>query len=169
MLTAMGLAAGVVALPACVTRGVDEPNATSEAKLTSPPAKVPRIAIVGAGISGLAAALSLSDAGLSSKMTVYEASNRIGGRMFSNSDYWDEGQVTEWCGELIDTNHTSIQTLAKRYGLAMDDLPLSEPANSEPVNWFDGAYYSYADLNADFAPLFQTIQKEAKAAVPPQR
>src|SRR5262245_25509296 len=47
----------------------------------------PRIAIVGAGISGLSCALTLADAGIAS--TVYEGSGRIGGRMFSNSTYWD--------------------------------------------------------------------------------
>src|SRR5262245_38663253 len=53
----------------------------------------PRIAIVGGGISGLSAALTLADAGVAS--TVYESSGRIGGRMFSNSTYWNEGQVSE--------------------------------------------------------------------------
>src|SRR5262249_34436489 len=151
VLTAMGVAAGALALPACLTQAGGDPNDTAEAnlKLTGG-GSAPRIAIVGAGISGLAAALTLSDAGLASNVTIYESSNRIGGRMFSNSDYWDQGQVTEWCGELIDTNHATIRALAQRYGLALDDLPLSEPAGSEPVNWFDGAYYSYADLNADF-------------------
>ena len=45
----------------------------------------PRIAIVGGGISGLTAALTLADSGVAS--TVYEASGRIGGRMFSNTTY----------------------------------------------------------------------------------
>jgi len=44
---------------------------------------MPRIAIVGAGIAGLTAALTLQDAGLS--CSVYEASNRIGGRMHTDT------------------------------------------------------------------------------------
>src|SRR5690242_4487230 len=59
----------------------------------------PRIAIVGGGIAGLSAALTLADAGIAS--TVYEATARVGGRMMSNSTYWNDGQVSEWCGELI--------------------------------------------------------------------
>jgi monoamine oxidase len=65
------------------------------------------LAIVGAGIAGLNAALTLRDKGIGS--TVYEASDRIGGRMHSDrSGYWANAQVSEFCGELIDTNHTVI-------------------------------------------------------------
>ena len=81
-----------------------------------------RIAIVGGGIAGLAAALRLQDKGIGS--TVYEASDRIGGRMHSDrSGYFSNGQVAEFCGELIDTGHTTIRQLAKRF-----HLPLDRPA-----------------------------------------
>src|SRR6516225_11613283 len=80
----------------------------------------PRVAIVGAGIAGLNTALTLQDAGVPS--TVYEASNRIGGRMFSATSIWADNQVTEWCGELIDTEHKTIKGLAHRFGLPLDDL-----------------------------------------------
>jgi monoamine oxidase len=56
-------------------------------------ANAPRVAIVGAGISGLAAALRLQDSGV--KSMVYEANTRIGGRMFSNTTRWASGQVSE--------------------------------------------------------------------------
>src|SRR5262245_58643878 len=76
-----------------------------------------RIAIVGAGVSGLAAALHLQDKGIAA--AIYEADSRVGGRMFSNpsGSYWDAGQVSEWGGELIDTGHKLIQTLARRFNL----------------------------------------------------
>src|SRR6185503_20406606 len=53
----------------------------------------PRIAIVGGGIAGLNAALTLADAGLAS--TIYEASSRIGGRMHSDTTSWLNGQTSE--------------------------------------------------------------------------
>src|SRR6266478_5502152 len=57
----------------------------------------PRIAIVGAGIAGLNAALTLQDKGIASK--VYEASDHVGGRMHSDrSGYWANGQISEFCG-----------------------------------------------------------------------
>src|SRR5262245_2945520 len=57
-------------------------------------AGAPTIVIAGGGIAGMACALELADAGIRS--TVYEASGRIGGRMFSNTGYWRANQVTEW-------------------------------------------------------------------------
>ena len=50
------------------------------AAFAAPP---PRIAIVGGGIAGLNAALTLQDAGYSA--SVFEASSRVGGRMHSDS------------------------------------------------------------------------------------
>ena len=88
----------------------------------------PRIAIIGAGIAGLSAALKLADNGVSS--TVYEANARVGGRMYSNTNYFAQGQAFEWCGELIDSGHTTIRRLASRFGLVLDDLLSAEPAGS---------------------------------------
>ncbi len=51
-----------------------------------------QIAVVGAGIAGLNAALTLQDAGLS--CTIYEASHRIGGRMHSDAMTWADGMVS---------------------------------------------------------------------------
>ena len=118
-------------------------------------ATAPRIAIVGAGISGLAAALRLQDSGLAS--TVYEANSRIGGRMFSNSTTWANGQVSEWGGELIDTGHKVIQGLAKRFSIGLDNLVQAEPSSAEPTYFFAGAYYPYAQATKDFQAVHQAI------------
>jgi monoamine oxidase len=123
----------------------------------------PRIAIIGAGISGLAAALSLQDKGLSSK--VYEAGSRVGGRMYSSmaGSYWDASQVSEWGGELIDTNHKIIQALAKRFNLPLDDLAAAEPNQSTPTFYLGGGYYPYSTANSDFQPVHQAIQNDMQS------
>ena len=99
-------------------------------------AGTPRIGIIGGGIAGLNAALTLQDAGYAS--TVFEASDRLGGRMHSNmSGFWQQGQTSEWCGELIDSGHKTILSLARRFHLPVDDLRAAEPRGS-PENYFFG-------------------------------
>lgn len=127
----------------------------------------PRIAIVGGGIAGLSCALKLYDRGV--KATVYEASHRVGGRMFSKTDYWDDGQISEWCGELIDSGHQTVRRLAKRFGLPLDDLLGSEPENAEELYYFFGDYYTYDDARADFAGVFNTLTNDLQAADYPTR
>ena len=108
----------------------------------------PKIVIVGGGIAGVTCALKLADRGLAS--TVYEASGRIGGRMFSNTTSWADRQVSEWCGELIDTGHLTIRALAKRFDLKLDNLHAAEPANSQDTYQFFGSYYKQSSAEADF-------------------
>jgi monoamine oxidase len=122
----------------------------------------PRIVIVGAGIAGLNCALELADMGIAS--TVYEASGRIGGRMFSNTGYWNANQVTEWCGELIDTGHTTIRKLAKRFDLPLDNLLAAQPHRSDDIYHFFGGYYPKSRADRDFLAVSDRIAADAEAA-----
>ena len=121
----------------------------------------PRIGIVGAGIAGVTAALTLQDAGLAS--TIYESSGRVGGRMFSNTTFFSP-QVSEWCGEFINTSHTVIRSLAARFHLPLENVVAGTPAGSIPTNWFQGSYYTAAELRADLAQIYPTLQKQKTAA-----
>lgn len=122
----------------------------------------PTVTIVGGGIAGMTCALTLRDKGYAS--TVYEASGRIGGRMFSNTSYFAANQVSEWCGELIDTGHKTVRNLATRYNLVLDDLHAAEPDNSKETYKFSGQYYSKADATADFLDIADIIDAEVTAA-----
>jgi monoamine oxidase len=122
-----------------------------------------RVAIVGAGIAGLNAALTLQDKGITS--TVYETSDRLGGRMHSDrSGYWANGQVSEFCGELIDSDHTTILGLASRFGLPVADLLAAEPAGSTVTYWFLGGRYSEEQVDADFVPVRAAAKNDLTAA-----
>lgn len=81
---------------------------------------MPRLVIVGAGIAGLNAALTLHDAGF--PCDIYEAADRVGGRMHSDAATWGDGAVSEWCGEFIDSDHETMHALIERFGLAALDL-----------------------------------------------
>src|SRR5581483_1134716 len=122
----------------------------------------PRIAIIGGGIAGLNAALTLHDAGFAS--TVYEAADRVGGRMHSDTTSWLTGQVTEHCGELIDTAHVSILGLASRFNLATVDLHAAEPPGSTETYFFGGAYYPFAQASRDFEAVYDRLTADNNAA-----
>jgi monoamine oxidase len=122
----------------------------------------PRIAIVGGGIAGLTTALTLQDAGYSS--TVYEASDRVGGRMHSDTTSWLNGQTSEHCGELIDSSHKTVLKLANRFNLATVDLLGAEPSHSDDTYYFFGGYYTREQAIQDFGPVYKAVHKDASAA-----
>ena len=133
--------------------------AVPEAAFAAPPKA--RIAIVGAGIAGLNAALTLQDAGIAS--TVYEASNRIGGRMFSATSIWADNQVSEWCGELIDSDHETIIGLARRFGLPLEDFA-GNTSLRDTYKIF-GRYYTVEQAYEDWrGGVQQAIAKDLEAA-----
>jgi monoamine oxidase len=130
-------------------------------------ATAPRIAIIGGGIAGLTAALTLQDKGVSAD--VYESSNRLGGRMHSDwtefgHGFWDNAQQAELCGELIDTNHKTILQLAQRFSLPTADLLQEQPTGTVDTNWIFGAQYPYTQASNDFQPVHNTLQGQVQAA-----
>jgi len=130
--------------------------------LTARAAAPPRIAIIGGGISGLMAALTLQDAGYGS--TIYEASSRLGGRMHSDTSSWANGQTTEWCGELIDTAHKTILQMAQRFGLQTVDLLQAQPMGSQDTYFFFNKYYLQKTADGDFAQVHNVLQGQLQAA-----
>src|SRR5262245_32405261 len=100
-------------------------------------ARRPPVAIVGGGLAGVPAALTLTRAGIPA--VVYEASARLGGRMHSDrAGRWDDGQTTEWCGELIDANHETLLALARQFELPLTDLHAGQPEGSRPTYFVRG-------------------------------
>ena len=115
-----------------------------------------RIAVVGAGIAGLACALALKDAGYAA--SVFESSKRVGGRMHSEWSYWDDGQHTEWCGSMIDTKHRTMHALARRFNLPLLDTIAVLPARARDTAYFDRRYYPMQQADRDFEPVYRVLQ-----------
>jgi monoamine oxidase len=125
-----------------------------------------RIVVVGAGLGGLACAYELKKAGLSA--TVYEASERLGGRCFSNTTSFP-GQVAENGGELIDTGHLELRRLATELGLTLDDLnAYDKDMGGQITFWLSGARYTWDEQVNDFAACSAQFDADNRAAPWPQ-
>jgi monoamine oxidase len=126
-------------------------------------AEGPRIAIIGGGIAGLNAAYQLKKAGLSS--TVYEARDRVGGRMRSRTGAVGSGLVSDLGGHLINSDHADVIALAEAF-----DIPLfnrvedAETLPFPPAAYFlEGQIQSEADLANQLRPLAQQILTDSVA------
>jgi monoamine oxidase len=117
-----------------------------------------RVAIVGAGIAGLTCATILRDAGVSA--TIYESSQRVGGRMHSEFNYWNEGQHTEWCGSMMDSKHLTMHALAKRFDQPLVDTWATLGDDARDTAFLSGRLYRLKVADNDFEPVFNTIQTQ---------
>ncbi len=124
---------------------------------TPRPDKSQPVAIVGAGIAGLTAAYRLGKTGQS--VHLYEASERVGGRMFTRRQFNADGQFVELGGELVDSNHNDLIRLAKELGLKLQNLV--EGDKGHELYWFDGESKSEETLIAAFRPLGDRIAADA--------
>jgi monoamine oxidase len=121
-----------------------------------------RIVVVGAGLAGLTCAYRLKQAGVTAK--VYEAADRIGGRCWTLRGAFAEGQIVERGGELIDQGHTHIRQLAQELGLRLDNLHRAEANDTEPLYFFDGAPYTYAEASDDLNGIYQKLHRDVSDA-----
>ncbi len=121
-----------------------------------------KIVVVGGGLAGLTCAYRLKQAGVTTEL--HEASDRLGGRCWSIRGAFAPGLVAEHGGELIDTNHIELRQLAKELGFTLDNLFQGETKGTEPLYYFDGRPYTFAEASADFNGVYQKIHKDVSAA-----
>ncbi|WP_035849277.1 flavin monoamine oxidase family protein [Kitasatospora azatica] len=164
---ALGLAVAGVGLGGARSARAATGAVTAKAVTPKGAGPTPRIAIIGAGISGLNAALTLADKGIAS--TVYEANpSRIGGRMFSGGGtwhpgLWEQGQVSEYGGELLDTGHHTMLQLCQRFGLSTTAVRHVYGSQADQTLWFQGGYYPRSQADIDFKPVWQSIKSDIQA------
>jgi monoamine oxidase len=75
------------------------------------------VLVAGAGLAGLAAARDL--AALGANVTIVDARDRVGGRVWTFRDGFAEGQHAEAGGDLIDEEQHEIRELAQELGLKL--------------------------------------------------
>ena len=121
----------------------------------------PRIVIVGAGIAGLSALHTFKKAGL--EATVYEASGRTCGRMFTVQNVMGEGTWTEFGDEFIDTNHADMWALAKEFNLEMIDYAqASEAKLTKEAFFFKGKHHTLKEVVEEFRYFADKIKADAE-------
>ena len=125
-------------------------------------ASSPSIVVVGAGLAGLTCAYRLKQAGYIAQ--IHEASDRVGGRCWTGRGVFNEGQIHERGGELIDQGHNQIRHLAQEFGLNLDNLLQAEVNGTELLGFFDGAPYTHAELTDDLKKIWQKLHSDVSAA-----
>ena len=142
--------------------------------------KMGKVVIVGGGVAGLRCAHRLwTKWGRAS--TVYEWDDHVGGRIdtFYNFNqrlpgsptFFANGQYAELHGEYVSSEHAEMIGLANRYGLQLDVASANQtypayPAGTKDVYWFNGAYYTQAQLAADWKNFGWAIFNNAVLTVP---
>jgi monoamine oxidase len=114
------------------------------------------VAIVGAGLAGLACASQLAAKGV--RATVYEAGSRVGGRCWSLRGLFPN-QVVERGGEFIDTTQGTLRGYANALGLTLEDVG-KEPG--EIAYFFDGQHYDEAQVVEEFRAFVPAMRDDLK-------
>jgi monoamine oxidase len=117
----------------------------------------PRVAIVGAGLAGLACADRLQAKGL--QAVVYDAASRLGGRCFSNRTLVP-GMACENGGELIDTGHKTMLGYANQFGLTLESYVKKR---GEESFWFFGRAWSDEEVVDEFREVVARMQGDLHA------
>jgi len=120
--------------------------------------------IVGAGFAGLTAGWWLSKHGMT--VTVFEARNRIGGRVWSES-LGGNSPVIERGGELIGRNHPTWLRFAKLFGLGLSLItPDDDYIKQEAPMWVGGQALDSQEQEKIYREMtiaYETLNHDAAA------
>ncbi len=119
-----------------------------------------KVGIVGAGLAGLACGYELKKSGISA--TLYEASNRAGGRCFSLGGSFGgsvnfPNQVVERGGEFIDNLHKTMIGYARQFGLTLEDMG-KQPG--EIFYYFNGQRYPESVVVNEYRNFVAAMRKD---------
>lgn len=118
-----------------------------------------KVAIVGAGFAGLNAAYTLQNMGISA--TIFEASKRVGGRVFSVKDALGKGITTELGAEFIDSNHSEVWNLIKAFHLQTIDLE-KDVTVKKNTYFIDNQHRSDEEIIKAMQPYIKKFEQHAR-------
>ena len=114
------------------------------------------IAIVGAGLAGLACAYELKRQGITAKL--YDAASRVGGRCWSLRHFFP-GQVAERGGEFIDTPHKTLLGYVKELGLTLEDV---DKQPGEVFYYFGGQRYFESAIIDEYRAFVPVMREDLR-------
>jgi len=116
------------------------------------------VAILGGGAAGLTAAYRLAKANV--PCSLFEGSERLGGRIFTRRDFNKDGMFCELGAELVDSNHEELIGLARELGIEVQELRDGDPGVD--FYFFDGEHRTGKDLIPAFEPLAKQLVEDAE-------
>jgi monoamine oxidase len=108
-------------------------------------------------MAGLNAAWQLKKAGIHA--SIYEASNRVGGRIYSARGLFGTGTVTELGAEFIDTIHEDMLDLAQEFGLPLLDTATDKTLVKDAY-FFNGRHYTVAEVINELKGIAPRMQAD---------
>lgn len=129
--------------------------------IAAPPIKSDvKVGIVGSGLAGLVCGNELKKNGIMA--TLYDASNRVGGRCFSMGGAFRgpvnfPNQVVERGGEFIDNLHKTILGYAQQFGLTLEDV---EKQPGEVFYYFNGQRYPESVIVDEYRNLVAAMRAD---------
>jgi monoamine oxidase len=115
-----------------------------------------RVAIVGGGLAGLTCAYELKKDGITAQ--IYEASTRLGGRVFTARDLMGSGFTTELGGEFIDSTHEELLALARELEIGILDRDTN--TYSKHTFFFEGEHRTIEQVAKALAPALKNIRED---------
>lgn len=113
------------------------------------------VIIAGAGLSGLSAAYELSQRGY--KVTVIEARDRIGGRIFTLKKPFVDDQFAELGGELVGDGYKRMLGYAQKFNVPFEEVP-SEFETGGSVTNLQGGIGTTAILKGKLYPIGSSLE-----------
>ncbi|MDZ8029286.1 MAG: FAD-dependent oxidoreductase [Nostoc sp. DedQUE11] len=114
-----------------------------------------KVIVVGAGFAGLAAAYELATQGV--QVTVLEARDRIGGRVYSKDDI-APGRIVEAGAELVGANHHQWIHYARKFGLGLSVI--TDEVNFEAVGLEQPLYINGSNVPRKIQKgIFEKMEK----------
>ena len=95
------------------------------------------------------------------RATVYEASQRVGGRIHTAHGEIAPGLVTELGGEFIDTAHKDMLALARAFELPLINTQVAGERDLKTAYFFGERHYSEEQVMDAFRPLASRIAADA--------